>query len=291
MQGTDLSGVNVAIFEADTTEIANACRIAMQNMFTWMNASVSTITPTEIRNGALWGYDILGLPPGNLPSYNVQLGTTGLEAIRSFVSQGGSYFGIAGGAIFACDELVYSSNTDEYILKLFNGSARGPILGVEDQSIASIAINTTNGIIDLAGIPSTLSTLYWGTTFYVPNENLNIVPIARVPGIDYASMIAYEYGTGCVFLSGFHPEFEENSARDGSDLFDDLDDPDSEWPLMMRVAQWMVSTSTWNTDDTTGATNTTDTTTGQDFDPVPPSAIAAAAIGLIVLVVVLKKRT
>lgn len=295
MQGDDLSGVNVAILQADTSEVANACRIAMKCMFEWMNASVSLITPAEIKSGDLWNYDILGLPPGNLPSYNVQLGSNGLEAIRSFVAQGGSYFGIAGGAIFACDELIYSSNNDEYMLKLFNGSARGPILGVDDQTINEINVNITNGVIDLSGVPSTLSTLHWGTTFYVPNENIDIVHIASVPGIDRSSMIAYQYDSGCVFLSGFHPEFEENSDRDGSDMFDYLDDDDSEWLLMMRIAKWMVSTSVWNTDTTSSTTvdtiSTNTTGTEQGFDPIPLSVIVAAAIGLVVIVIVIKKRT
>ena len=52
-------------------------------------------------------------------------------------------------------------------------------------------------------------------------------------------MIAFEKANGTVFLSSIHPEFEENSNRDDTDLFDEFDDPDSEWELMFSIARLM----------------------------------------------------
>ncbi|MFW9919806.1 MAG: BPL-N domain-containing protein [Candidatus Thorarchaeota archaeon] len=289
LQNHDLSGVSIAVFQGDNTEVANACRIAMVNMFEWMNATVDLVSASMIKEGFLGGYDVLGLPPGNLPSYNIQLGTQGLEAIRNYVSHGGAYFGVAGGAIFACDRLIYGSTNDEYLLKLYNGTVRGPITGVTDRSIEVMEVNTTNGVIDLTGVPSTLSTLYWGATYFIPNDAIDYVNIASAPDVSYPSLIAYQYGSGCVFLSGLHPEFEENSDRDGSSMFDDLDDPESEWPLMLRIARWMVDASVWITDSTSTDTTNTSTTdvTGIGLpDGGSFLIVAVAAFGIVIVVVV-----
>ena len=286
----DLIGIKVAIFEGTASDPAVACRTAMIHMFQWMNATVEMINASSIKSGALWDYDILGLPPGNLPAYSVDLGTQGLNEIREFVNHGGSYFGIAGGAIFACDRLNYGTTDDEYMLKLFNGTANGPILGIEDQSISTFTVNTTNAEIDLTNIPSTMSTLFWGATFFTSDYMTNILPVASASGISNPSIIAYQFGSGCVFLSGLHPEFEENSDRDGTDFFDDLNDPDSEWPLMLKVLQWMVDESVWVETSITNLTST-DTSTMNDtltqLDLLQNYAIIAAIVGVAVVLIVL----
>jgi hypothetical protein len=56
----------------------------------------------------------------------------------------------------------------------------------------------------------------------------------------YCGMIAFEAGQGRVFLSSPHPEYEEGSLQDGTDYFDTMVDPDSEWPFMMKIAEWLL---------------------------------------------------
>jgi hypothetical protein len=51
-------------------------------------------------------------------------------------------------------------------------------------------------------------------------------------------MIAFGHGNGRVFLTGAHPEFEEDSDRDGADFCDHLDDRGSDWDLMKKAARW-----------------------------------------------------
>jgi hypothetical protein len=53
-------------------------------------------------------------------------------------------------------------------------------------------------------------------------------------------MVTFEYGSGTVFLSSPHPENEEGNPRDGTDYEDELDDPDSEWNLLLTISQWLV---------------------------------------------------
>jgi hypothetical protein len=53
-------------------------------------------------------------------------------------------------------------------------------------------------------------------------------------------MIAFESGDGRVFLSSPHPEYEEGNLNDGTDYFDRLNDPDSEWLFMLAITQWLL---------------------------------------------------
>jgi hypothetical protein len=53
-------------------------------------------------------------------------------------------------------------------------------------------------------------------------------------------MIAFEYESGRVFLSGPHPEWEEDSQRDNSIWENEFDDQGSEWDMMMKVSLWLV---------------------------------------------------
>ena len=61
-------------------------------------------------------------------------------------------------------------------------------------------------------------------------------------------MIALEYEEGRVFLSGPHPEWEEDSDRDGQAWPDGFDDDGSEWNMMLAVSLWLTesdSSTTW----------------------------------------------
>ena len=51
-------------------------------------------------------------------------------------------------------------------------------------------------------------------------------------------MVAFEYGWGRVFLIGPHPEWEEDSDRDGFEPWPEHDDRGSDWPLMRNVTYW-----------------------------------------------------
>ena len=59
---------------------------------------VRRIGPVAIRNGALKQFDLLVVPGGSGSRQGRGLGTTGREAIRTFVEQGGGYMGACAGA-------------------------------------------------------------------------------------------------------------------------------------------------------------------------------------------------
>jgi glutamine amidotransferase-like uncharacterized protein len=292
---TDLSGVKVALFYGTNQDIHNACRTAMENMFLWMNASVDTIEADDIRNGILYNYDILGFPPGNLDVYTVSLRDEGCQAIRDYVRNGGSYIGISRGAHYACRLADWIEET-EYPLQLFNGTGLGPIDGELDQSMNVIDINTDCEEIDLSGLPNTLTMFQWEGIQFIPDEDheSELINVSFWGDTERRSQIAYRYGAGCVFLSGCHPELEEDSDRDGTDYFDHHEDPETDWPLMLPVAKWLVETSTWNNasinpSDTTTTTTiippeSTTTTTDITDIPFPTEMFILAGVGAVVVI-------
>ena len=319
---SDLSGLNVAVYFGTGLSAVEASRIALVNMYKWMNAStVEILNDTEIQNGALWDYDILAMPGGNPISYSIRLGTEGSNAIREWVYSGGSYFGVCGGAIFACRVATFDGEDYYYPLKLFNGSCLGPLgtLG----GMATININNTCEGPDLANLSATNEILYQGGGYYVPDEGQNMYTIATYDYSPVPAMIAATYGNGTFCLSAPHPEYEENDTRDGTDKWDDdYNDPDSEWDLMLRVSLWQIETSIWvlptttstttiETTTTTSSTTTSsvvsttestttteETTTTSESTPAPTSmdlflpivAFSGIAIVLVVVVVILKRR-
>ncbi|MDF1540951.1 MAG: BPL-N domain-containing protein [Candidatus Thorarchaeota archaeon] len=80
---------------------------ALQNMFEWMNASAEAISASRIKDGWLDNYDILVFPGRPQSSYSSELEDEGKEIIIDFVENGGSYFGVCGGANFGAGSLHF----------------------------------------------------------------------------------------------------------------------------------------------------------------------------------------
>ncbi|MFW9879979.1 MAG: BPL-N domain-containing protein [Candidatus Thorarchaeota archaeon] len=224
---TDLEGVNVKVYNGDG--MLQSSYVALREMFEWMNATVSSINSDQILSGGLNDCDILAYPGGSTLSYRVSLGSEGIQIIRNFLSNGGSYFGICGGALFGTNGLnlidgEFLPTTPEipggtYILEMnVNQESTGP---------------------DLSDEPASYQLLYWESQYYYSENISNINPIMTYSHNDQPGMITFVYGTGTVFLSFPHPEYEENSDRDGTSYFDSYDDPDSEWDLLFKISLWL----------------------------------------------------
>jgi len=200
---TGMEDVRVAIY--DGGGILPSSKAALDSMFAWMRANVGHVNETSIREGALADYDLLVIPAGG--GFEVFLQNEGMDAIRQFVEDGGSYFGICGGAAFATDTG----------LSLYNGTYHSSIEGI-GQFLMDMNVNRSSTGPDLSGEPESYS-------IFLP------------------CMIAFKYGAGTVFLSSPHPEYEEGNNRDGVTYFDALGDPDSEWGLLLKVCRWLTQAS------------------------------------------------
>ena len=285
----DLTGVKVAVYSG--VGVMGSSRTALTRLFEWMNATVSSVTASEIIDDALDDYDILVIPGGSESTCNSELDDEGRLKITQFVSNGGSYFGICGGSTFAVR-----------YLHLFNGFM-GPVSEPGDLiHITTMNINRTSNGPDLSDLPENCSVMYYASQRFTANPYV-LTSIHTIATYEYdgsAGMIAFKYGNGTVFLSSPHPEYEENGDRDDTTFGDDLDDPDSEWNLLFRVSKWLIeasyvespitaTTSTTTTTTTTFTTTSNTTTTTNAFD-LPLIAIASTGIVIVALAVVVFYR-
>jgi glutamine amidotransferase-like uncharacterized protein len=278
----DLSGVNIALYHGDASS-STSSRTALQSMFSWMNASVDILYASDINEGDLANYDMIAIPGGWAGTYNVDLAGKGITEIRSFVEDGGAFFGVCAGAYFACDKLRWESGFLEYQLDLYAGYGVGPIEEIADwpnYDMAEIAINQTSPLIDLTGEPANHSVMYYGGPWFEITDQEGIHTLATYTANNRSAMIAFEYEEGRVFLSGPHPEWEEDSDRDGSSWENGFDDKGSEWNMMLSVALWLVESQAGTTETTS---RTTDHTPPPDLLGVTLIVIGATGAALVLL--------
>ncbi len=227
---TGMEGVRVAIY-TDRGTSANS-RIALEKMFSWMHAEVDIIGSSEIREGYLSDYDILVMPGGCWCTERCEILGDEMDIILEYVASGGSYFGIDGGASYATDIRLGLFNST-YFVDLISANTFLLELNVCQDSIGP----------DLSEEPDSYSLLYDASGYFEIDEMPWIIPIMTYPDTELPAMIAFTHGNGTVFLSSPHPEYEEGSDRDGTDVYDSLNDPDSEWDFMLKICRWLVETS------------------------------------------------
>ncbi|MHA2424154.1 MAG: BPL-N domain-containing protein [Candidatus Thorarchaeota archaeon] len=263
----DLEGVRVAVW-SETENFVESSGIALYAMFEWMNATVEYVDGEDIKAGILSDYDLLAMPGGQVSAYYNSLDTDGITNIKNWIAEGGSYFGICGGALF----LTSSSR-----FGIYNGTRAFAIPG-DYSSLQQIemSINTTCDGPDLSDIPETLSTLFWGSSYFIPDEGFDYIPIARYSDSGGPGMIALEYEQGNAFLSSPHPEYEEGSDRDNTTEFDEYTDPDTEWDFLLRIAVWQIESSQ---------------TTNPSVDPVFFGLAAVGMIAVVFVIVILRRRS
>lgn len=238
----DLSGVSVAIYYGDQSS-SQSSRNALTFMFQWMNASTDLLYASDIIGGELSNYDMVVIPGGWAVTYNSELGTGGITEIRRFVRAGGAFFGVCAGAYFACDKITWEGPTYDYSLDLFDGTGVGPVVEIAswpDYDMCEIRVNHSSDIIDFSGEPATHSVMYYGGPYFVSESQDEIHTLATFSVNNQSAMIAFEYESGRVFLSGPHPEWDEDSQRDNSIWENEFDDQGSEWDMMMKVSLWLV---------------------------------------------------
>ncbi len=229
-ENNDLTGVNVAIFVSGG--VMSSSYTALTKMFEWMNATAEPVSSSQIQDGILDEYDIVVFPGGSESGYYRSLNTTGMQKVKDFVAAGGSYFGICGGSTFGAN-----------FLHLFNGTMQPFYEPGATQHLTIMHINRSSTGPDLSSCPENVSVLYWASKYFEPWAGASIIPIARYDQNGEAGMIAFRYHKGTVFLSSPHPEYEEGSDRDGTPLYDSLNDPDSEWGILFQVSKWLVESS------------------------------------------------
>ena len=240
---TDLAGINVGIYDIGYFDPrVNNSLTALINMFEWMNATVMLFNATDIINGSLWACEVLSIPEGLGPTLEYKLKEEGLQAIREWVDAGGSYIGVRGSAAMTVQYSFFENIWTEFDLALINGTS----YEVEDlghTTMTNVTINRNCTGPDLSDMPECLSVLFKTGRYILPNEGQELIYIANYSHSNLPAMVASQYGEGNVFISSPHFEYEENSDRDGTDYLDSYDDPDSEWPFMLTITQWLIDST------------------------------------------------
>ena len=289
---TDLDGMKIALYIGSSTSTNS--RTSMQFMFSWMNASVDILYASDISGGALSDYDMLAVPGGWAGDYNVDLAGTGITEIRNFVEDGGAFFGVCAGAYFGCDKLLWEGGILEYPLNLFEGFGIGPVEEIAvwpNRAMTEIVINQTSPLIDLSGEPENHTVMYFGGPWFDIAGKEGIHSLATYAANNESAMIAFEYEDGRVFLSGPHPEAEEDSDRDNVISWDNaFDDFGSEWDMMLKVSLWLLENSGSETTSPTSTSSPSNTTPEEPFKLDPMVVISIISWGVLVIALVLFRR-
>jgi len=252
---------DVKIIEADAAIYCGQgadqdCITASSNMFEWMGYSVELIKPGYINKHSLDNIKILCFPGGDMYEYSRKISSHGKEKIRNFLTHGGAYIGICGGAYFAGEKVHWrGSQLQMEPLGIFPGTAKGPVNEIVPYPYYDMCeiefINNTHAVT-LESSSSAWMLYYWGPVL-IPDAGTDIQILAKYKkGKQEAAIAAFEYGEGRVFLIGAHPEFEEDDDRDGVTFKDTvlngysyigedkLNDLGSDWDLMERAADWCI---------------------------------------------------
>ena len=226
--GTDLAEIRVGIYNGEPVQSGSAT--ALTHMFEWMESTVVLIDAEAIRNGTLDSIDLVVFGGGSPNNFALDIGIVGIEQLKQFVAGGGSYFGICGGGMFASD-----------YLELCVGSWSAHIPGMAGGAyLAELSVNRASTGPDLSNEPESYYVYFSDSIFFAPANPASIIRIMSYPANDEAAMFVSRYGSGTLFASGPHAEYEEGSNRDGLTTYDFLNDPDSEWDILEKVTQWLI---------------------------------------------------
>lgn len=237
--------VDVALYSGRGT--AESCVHATEKMFQWMNFTVKLVNADEINTMNLSRYRVLCIPGGDMYVYAQDISSQGKENIKNFITTGGGYIGICGGAYFACQQVVWQGSPLPMTpLGLLLGTAEGPINEIApypNYTMHKVNIVCSTHPITLSE-PDALWMLYYSGPAFTPTENQTVSILGKYDQVNKTMMLAFEYGQGRIFLIGTHPEFEEDNDRDGVTDYDELDDRGSDWSFMRKAARWIMKEPT-----------------------------------------------
>jgi glutamine amidotransferase-like uncharacterized protein len=148
------------------------------------------------------------MPGGADLYYCEKLNGAGNRAIRNFVENGGSYFGICAGAYYACDSIEWAKGSEHQItgareLKFYSGMAAGPVKefvsNLEKPSIRAVSV---------AGDAGTATVCYEGGPVFAEPAAETEKVLARYNTVlgEPPAIIETQIGKGRVILASPHIE-------------------------------------------------------------------------------------
>ncbi len=236
---SDSGEIIVGIYADDGA--SPGCVGPADKMFKWMGCTNVLLYADDVNDKPLDKIDIIYFPGGSSGPYSEKISEEGKERIRAFVRGGGGYIGTCAGGCFASDTVVWLGyRYTEGHLGLFRGVADGPINEIypyPDHGMCEIKYGAPEHAIT-QGLGPTEWIYYWWGPKFVPYEGADVDVIGTYAITGAPALVAFEYGDGRVFLTGPHPEWEEDSDRDGYPPSEEHADRGSDWPLMRNATFW-----------------------------------------------------
>ncbi len=245
---SDRNSNNITIAIYNGPGVIEDADIILTHFSEWAGIEYIVIDDDDIKKNVLLEVDVVIMPGGDGIPYEEGLGSLGRSKIVAFVENGGGYIGICQGAYIACEYNVWMGNvgSPESNLGIFPAIAWGPILEIAEYpepgwGMAAIDIvNTTHPITDLA--PERMTMYYQGGCFMELTNTTSVSILAVYNATGKIAIATCEYGQGRVFITGPHPEIEEDDLRDGV-VYPDPEfgpyDPESDWPLLRDAVEWV----------------------------------------------------
>lgn len=229
----------VALYSDQGTD--DNCIKATTNMFEWMGYTVSLVEADYINNKGVEGFSILCIPGGDMYQYAQDISLAGKEKIRDFIGDGGGYIGICGGAYFTGEKVIWQGNQLPMTpLGIFSGTTKGPIDSIAPYPHCAMCkvniLDSTHPITQSESDSAWI--LYCYGPMFMPNNEADVSILGKYDIGNQPMMLAFDYGQGRVFIIGTHPEFEEDSDRDGLPPSGEFDDRGSDWELMRKAVLW-----------------------------------------------------
>jgi len=219
---------------------SEACIVAAENMFEWMGYEIKRFYAKNLEAGDLNDIDLFYFPGGNPFKYIDFISAKGKQRIRQRIKSGVGYIGTCAGAGFAAEQMKWRDElTSQDSLGIFPGISEAPnprLFKFQEIGMSKVNLVKPHAITDSES--AFMWILNYNSPFFTVSEGSKVDIIARYDITEQLAMVACSYGKGRVFLIGLHPEWEEDSDRDGISRFDNFDDQGSDWPLMKNVVRW-----------------------------------------------------
>ncbi|MDP3150564.1 MAG: BPL-N domain-containing protein [Ignavibacteria bacterium] len=192
----------------------------IKSMLNQLGCFYSTINKDTILVSNLSSYDLILFPGGDMWVYKSHLSATGINKIKEYIQFGGGYIGICAGSYFAATKIVWRGWADEprqYFtitgLGIFSGTADGPIDDfAPTYQVNNCLVNINRNHPITNDIPQQLDYLYsFGPKFIIADSS-NVSVLGKSASGNNSVVLAVQYELGRVFLTGLHPEFDDDKS-------------------------------------------------------------------------------
>ncbi len=219
---------------------APACVTAAMNMFRWMNHRVELMYVDDLNYGDLSHIDLFYFPGGNSEPYMRMISADGRNNLQDLIRDGRGYIGTCAGAMYAAEVQTWRGRSyTQGLLGIFPGTAIGPIDEIHPYPTYGMCwVNLVKSHPVAAGEPDSMWIMYYWGPHLVPNSEKDVEVVGRYAITGQKAFVTCRYGKGRVFLTGPHPEWEEDDSRDSVSSFKNFDDKGSDWPLMKSATEW-----------------------------------------------------